>query len=68
MERLSGINLEIKKITQTSTTMASEVNTDFLKDKRLERIATDILRPVGIDRSFLIWMSSLTMLLFVCMY
>jgi molybdopterin-containing oxidoreductase family membrane subunit len=48
--------------------MASEVNTNFLKDKRLDRIATDILRPVGVDRPFLIWMASLTMLLLVCIY
>ncbi len=48
--------------------MASEVNTDFLKDKRLDRIASDILRPVGVDRSFLIWMASLGMILLVCMY
>ena len=49
-------------------TMASEVITDFLKDKRLDRIATDILRPVGVDRNFLIWMASLSTLLLVCMY
>lgn len=48
--------------------MASEVNTNFLKDKRLDRIATDILRPVGVDRPFLIWMASLTSLLLVCFY
>jgi molybdopterin-containing oxidoreductase family membrane subunit len=48
--------------------MASEVNTNFLNDKRLDRIATDILRPVGVDRPFLIWMASLTMLLLVCIY
>ena len=48
--------------------MASEVNTNFLKDKRLDRIASDILRPVGVDRSFLIWMSSLGMILLVCLY
>jgi molybdopterin-containing oxidoreductase family membrane subunit len=48
--------------------MASEVNTNYLKDKRLDRIATDILRPVGVDRGFLIWMASLTMLLVVCLY
>jgi molybdopterin-containing oxidoreductase family membrane subunit len=48
--------------------MASEVNTKFLNDKRLDRIATDILRPVGPDRGFFIWMASLTMLLVVCMY
>lgn len=48
--------------------MASEVNTNFLNDKRLDRIAADILKPVGIDRSFIIWMSSLGMLLLVCLY
>ncbi len=48
--------------------MASEVNSNFLKGKQLDRIAADILRPVGIDRNFLIWMASLTMLLLVCMY
>lgn len=48
--------------------MASDVNTNFLKDKRLDRIASDILRPVGVDRSFLIWMASLGMLLLVCIY
>ena len=48
--------------------MASEVNTGFLNDKRLDRIASDILRPVGVDRSFLIWMSCLGTLLLVCMY
>jgi len=48
--------------------MASAVNSNFLKGKQLDRIAADILRPVGIDRNFLIWMASLTMLLLVCMY
>lgn len=48
--------------------MATEVNTDFLKDKRLDRIASDILKPVGVDRSFLIWMSCLGTLLLICIY
>ena len=48
--------------------MASEVNTNFLKDKRLDRIATDILTPVGADRGFFIWMASLGTLLLVCLY
>jgi molybdopterin-containing oxidoreductase family membrane subunit len=57
-----------EKINQSTTTMASEVNTKFLTDKRLDRIASDILRPVGPDRGFFIWMASLTMLLVVCLY
>ena len=48
--------------------MATEVNTNFLKDKRLDRIASDILRPVGVDRSFLIWMACLGTLLLACLY
>lgn len=48
--------------------MASDVNTNFLNDKRLDRIASDILKPVGVDRSFTIWMSCLSTLLLVCMY
>ncbi len=65
LETKLGENL---KIYPNHNTMASEVNTDFLKDKRLDRIASDILRPVGVDRSFLIWMSSLSMILLVCLY
>jgi hypothetical protein len=39
--------------------MASEVNTGFLYDKKLDSIAADILRPVGISKGFLIWMGFL---------
>ena len=48
--------------------MASEVNTDFLQDKRLDTIARDILRPVGITSGFLIWMSFLGISLAACLY
>ena len=48
--------------------MASEVNTGFLNDKRLDSIAADILRPVGISKGFLIWMGFLGISLFGCMY
>lgn len=48
--------------------MASEVNTDFLHDKRLDSIAADILRPVGISKGFLIWMGFLTVSLMGCIY
>jgi molybdopterin-containing oxidoreductase family membrane subunit len=48
--------------------MASEVNTSFLYDKRLDSIAADILRPVGISRGFLIWMGFLIISLSGCLY
>jgi Ni/Fe-hydrogenase subunit HybB-like protein len=48
--------------------MASEVNTGFLFDKRLDSIATDILRPVGISKGFLIWMGFLLISLCGCIY
>ncbi|HZK95305.1 MAG TPA: NrfD/PsrC family molybdoenzyme membrane anchor subunit, partial [Prolixibacteraceae bacterium] len=48
--------------------MASEVNTGFLFDKRLDTIATDILRPVGISKGFLIWMGFLIISLSACIY
>jgi len=37
--------------------MASEVNTRFLQNKKLDSIAADILRPVGITKGFLTWMA-----------
>ena len=48
--------------------MASEVNTGFLFDKRLDSIATDILRPVGISKGFLVWMGFLLISLSACIY
>jgi Ni/Fe-hydrogenase subunit HybB-like protein len=48
--------------------MASEVNTAFLNDKKLDSIATDILRPVGISKGFLIWMGFLSISLLGCIY
>ncbi len=48
--------------------MASEVNTGFLYDKRLDSIAADILRPVGISKGFLIWMGFLIISLLGCIY
>ena len=48
--------------------MASEVNTGFLNDKRLDSIAADILRPVGISKGFLIWMGFLSISLLGCVY
>ncbi|MEI6143920.1 MAG: NrfD/PsrC family molybdoenzyme membrane anchor subunit [Mariniphaga sp.] len=48
--------------------MSSEVNTGFLKDKRLDTIAADILRPVGISQGFLVWMSFLAISLAGCIY
>jgi len=48
--------------------MASEVNTGFLFDKRLDSIATDILRPVGISKGFLVWMGFLLISLSACLY
>ena len=48
--------------------MTSEVNTGFLNDKRLDSIAADILRPVGISKGFLIWMGFLGISLLGCMY
>jgi len=48
--------------------MSSEVNTGFLKDKRLDSIAADILRPVGISKGFLIWMGFLIISLLGCIY
>ena len=46
----------------------SDVNTDFIKDKRLDSIAGDILKPVGINRGFMIWMGFLTVSLLACIY
>ena len=48
--------------------MSSEVNTGFLKDKRLDTIAADILRPVGISQGFLVWMAFLSISLAACIY
>jgi len=48
--------------------MASEVNTGFLYDKRLDSIAADILRPVGISKGFLVWMGFLLVSLSACIY
>ena len=48
--------------------MASEVNTGFLQDKKLDSIAADILRPVGITQGFIIWMGFLGISLLACMY
>ncbi len=48
--------------------MSSEINTGFLKDKRLDTIAADILRPVGITQGFLVWMAFLSISLAGCIY
>jgi len=48
--------------------MNKEIDTKFLEGKRLDSIATDILRPVGISRGFLIWMGFLTVALLACLY
>jgi len=48
--------------------MASEVNTGFLNDKKLDSIAADILRPVGITQGFIIWMGFLGISLLACIY
>lgn len=48
--------------------MASEVNTDFLQDKKLDSIAADILRPVGITQGFIVWMGFLGISLMGCIY
>ena len=48
--------------------MASEVNTGFLHNKKLDFIAADILRPVGITQGFLVWMGFLTIALMGCIY
>jgi Ni/Fe-hydrogenase subunit HybB-like protein len=48
--------------------MASEVNTDFLHNKKLDSIAADILRPVGITQGFVVWMGFLGMGLSACIY
>ncbi len=48
--------------------MASEVNTDFLQDKKLDSIAADILRPVGISQGFVVWMGFLGISLMGCIY
>jgi Ni/Fe-hydrogenase subunit HybB-like protein len=39
-----------------------------LNNDRLDSIATDILRPVGISKGFLIWMGFLSILLSGCIY
>ncbi len=48
--------------------MASEVNTDFLHNKKLDSIAADILRPVGITQGFVVWMGFLGVSLLGCIY
>jgi Ni/Fe-hydrogenase subunit HybB-like protein len=48
--------------------MASKVNTDFLQDKKLDSIAADILRPVGITQGFIVWMGFLGISLMGCIY
>ena len=48
--------------------MASEVNTDFLNNKKLDSIAADILKPVGISQGFIIWMGFLGISLMGCIY
>lgn len=48
--------------------MATEVNRGFLDDERLNSIATDIIRPVGITKGFLAWMGFLIVSLMVCLY
>ena len=48
--------------------MASEVNTGFLHDKKLDSIAADILRPVGITQGFIVWMGFLGISLLACIY
>ncbi len=48
--------------------MASEVNTDFLHNKKLDSIAADILRPVGITQGFIVWMGFLGIALLACIY
>ena len=48
--------------------MASEVNTDFLHNKKLDSIAADILRPVGITQGFIVWMGFLGIALAACIY
>ncbi len=48
--------------------MTSEVNTDFLHEKKLDSIAADILRPVGISKGFLTWMGFLSISLLACIY
>lgn len=45
-----------------------EVYTDIIKDKRLDSIAGDILKPVGISKGFMIWMGFLTVSLLACIY
>ena len=46
----------------------SEVNTNFIQDKKLDSIASDLLKPVGINRGFIIWMGFLTLSLLACIY
>jgi len=48
--------------------MTSEVNTSFLHDKRLDSIAADIFKPVGISKGFIIWMGFLSISLLGCIY
>ena len=48
--------------------MASEVNTDFLQNKKLDSIAADILKPVGITQGFIVWMGFLGIGLLACIY
>ena len=48
--------------------MASEVNTGFLNDKKVDSIAADILRPVGITQGFIVWMGFLGISLLACIY
>ena len=46
----------------------SEINTNFINNEYLDSIASDILKPVGINRGFMIWMGFLTVSLLACIY
>jgi Ni/Fe-hydrogenase subunit HybB-like protein len=48
--------------------MESEMNIGLLQEKKLDSVAADILRPVGISKGFLIWMGFLTISLLGCIY
>jgi len=48
--------------------MDKGVDTKFLESRQLDTIATDILKPVGISKGFMIWMGFLSVLLLACIY
>ena len=48
--------------------MALNKSTPKYNPDTLDRVATDLLKPVGLSRGFIIWMTFLILALFACLY